>query len=100
MIGGTERSLAFTEVPDVVALLAWLHKDALIAALDREIAAEADDLAALTHEARQTRTAEVMRDLLDIERQEAALVWTAQAQSLLVEHRADCDPSRSCKSGW
>jgi hypothetical protein len=86
------RLLAFTEVPDAVALVAWLHKDALIAALDREIASEADDAAALSHEARQQREAEAMGDLLDIERQEAALVWLAQSQRLPVEHRADCSP--------
>ena len=27
----TQRALAFAEVPDTVALVAWLHKDALIA---------------------------------------------------------------------
>ena len=36
--------------------------------------AESDDDAALTSEERQRREAEVMSDLLDIERQEAALV--------------------------
>ena len=33
-------------------MLAWLFKDQLIAALDAEIASEADDKAALSHEAR------------------------------------------------
>lgn len=68
------RSLAFSEVPDAVALVAWLHKDALIAALDREIASGGDDKSALSHEARQQREAETMGDLLAIERDEAALV--------------------------
>jgi hypothetical protein len=86
------RSLAFTEVPDAVALVAWLHKDALVAALDREIASEADDKAALSHEARQKAEAEAMGDLLAVERDECALVWQAQAQSLPIEHRADINP--------
>jgi len=86
------RSLAFTEVPDAVALVAWLHKDALIAALDREINTEADDAAALSHEARQKAEAEVMGDLLAVERDECALVWLAQSQSLPVEHRGDISP--------
>ena len=73
-------------------MVAWLHKDALIAALDREIASEADDKAALTHEAREKAEAEVMGDLLAVERDEAALVWQAQAQNLPVEHRGDCSP--------
>ncbi|MET4518122.1 hypothetical protein [Bradyrhizobium sp. I1.7.5] len=81
------RSLAFTETADALALVAWLHRDALIAALDREISTEADDKAALTHEARQKAEAEVQGDLLAVERDECALVWTAQAQGLPIEHR-------------
>src|SRR4030095_13134127 len=75
-----------------LALICWLHKDALIAALDREIDAESDDKAALSHEARQKAEAEVMGDLLAVERDESALVWQAQAQGLPCEHRADCSP--------
>ena len=74
------------------SLVAWLHRDALIASLDREIASEADDPAALTHEARQQREAEVMGDLLAVERDESALVWRAQAERMPVEHRADISP--------
>ena len=79
-------------MPDAVALTCWLHKDALIASLDREIASEADDKAALSHEAREKAEAEVMGDLLAVERDECALVWQAQAQNLPCEHRADCAP--------
>ena len=67
----------------------WLHRDALIAALDREIASEADDKAALTHEAREKAEAEVQGDLLAVEREESALVWQAQSENLPAEHRAD-----------
>jgi hypothetical protein len=42
-------SVAFSEMPGTIALFARLHRDALIAALDREIATEADDDAALSH---------------------------------------------------
>ncbi len=89
---GAERHLAFAEVPDTIGLLAWMFKDALIAALDREIDAEADDAAALTHEQRQQREAEALGDLLAVERDECALVWQGQAQGLPVEHRADISP--------
>jgi hypothetical protein len=85
-------AVAFAELPDALALTCWLHKDALIAALDREIVAESDDAAALTHEARQQRAAEVQGDLLAVERDEAALMWRAQAENLPVEHRADISP--------
>ena len=82
-------AIAFAEVPDTVALLAWAFKDALIARLDAEIDAEADDAAALTHEQRQQREAEAQGDLLAIERDESWLVWSAMSQ---IEHRADINP--------
>lgn len=75
----------FHEAVDVVGLIAFIFKDALIAALDREFDAEADDKAALTREARQQREAEAMGDLLSIEREEAALTWSAMEQGLPVE---------------
>jgi hypothetical protein len=87
-----QRSLAFAQVPDALALTCWLHKDALITALDREIASEADDAASLSHEERQRREAEVMGDLLSVERDESALVWRAMDEKLPVEHRADISP--------
>jgi hypothetical protein len=87
-----QRALAFAQVPDTVALVAWLHKDALVKRLDAEIDAEADDKAALSHADRELRTAETMGDLLDIERQEAALTWSAIGQGLPCEFRADCSP--------
>jgi hypothetical protein len=90
--GGEHPALAFAETLDAVALTCWLHKSALIAALDREIATEADDKAALSHEAREKAEAEVMGDLLAIERDETALVWQAQSQNLPIEHRADINP--------
>jgi hypothetical protein len=84
--------IAFAEVPDAVALLTWLPKDALIKRLDAEIDAEADDGAALSHEVRQRQEAEVLDDLLDVERNESALVREAQSQGLPAEHRNDCSP--------
>jgi hypothetical protein len=88
-VHGERRSLAFAEMPNTIALFAWLHRDALIAALDREIATESDDGAALSHSDRELRTAETMGDLLAVERDECALVWQAQAQNLPCEHRQD-----------
>ena len=46
----------------------------------------------LTHDAREKPEAEVMGDLLNIERQEAALVWRGQSEGLPVEHRSDINP--------
>jgi hypothetical protein len=92
VLGGEHPALAFAEVPDAVALLAWLHRDALIKRLDAEIDAEADDAASLSHEERQRREAVAQADLLAVERDECALTWQAQSQGLPVEHRADVSP--------
>jgi hypothetical protein len=92
VIGGQERSLAFSQVPDTVALFAFVHKTALVDALDALIDAEADDAASLSHEQRRQAEAEAQGDLLDIERQEAALTWSAIEQGLLVEFRPDISP--------
>jgi hypothetical protein len=85
-------SLGFAETHDMLPLIAWLHRDALIAALDREITTESDDKAALSHDARQQRETVVLGDLLAVERDESALVWKAMDEGLPVEHRADCAP--------
>lgn len=92
VFNATPGAVAFAETPDVLALTAWLHKDALIAALDHLIGDESDDASALSHEARQQREAEVMGDLLAVERSEAELVWRAWRENLPAEHRADCAP--------
>jgi hypothetical protein len=87
-----QRLLAFAEVPDTLALVAWLHKDALIKRLDAEIDAEADDGASLSHEAREKAESEVMGDLLAVERDECGLVFSAQSQGLPIEFRPDISP--------
>jgi hypothetical protein len=87
-----QRAIGFAEVADAVALIAWLHKDALIAALDREIASEADDKAALSQTDRELRSAEIMGDLLAVERDESVLVWRAMDENLPASHRPDCSP--------
>jgi hypothetical protein len=86
-------SVAFAELHFVLPILAWLQKDALIAALDREIASEADDRSALTHEARQQQEAVVQGDLLNVERDESWFVWAAMAERLPAVHRPDCAPA-------
>ena len=83
-------AVAFAEIEAAVPLLLWLHKDAMIAAL--EITAEADDPAALTPTEREKRESEVLDDLLSVEHAECELVWLAQSQNLPCEHRPDVDP--------
>jgi len=65
--------------PDVSDLIEHLVAPIrIVRKLDAEIDAESDDKSTLTHEQREKAEAEVMGDLLDIERQEAALTWQAQ----------------------
>jgi hypothetical protein len=85
-------AVGYAEAVDPAALVAWLFKEALIKRLDAEIDSEQDDKAALSPEAREKAAAEVMADLLAVERDECALVWQAQAQNLPVEHRSDISP--------
>ncbi|WP_029582937.1 hypothetical protein [Bradyrhizobium sp. URHD0069] len=92
ILNGDPSLIGFTELPDTLALLAWLHGDALIAALDREIDEVADDPNALTAAQRQKAEGEVRADLLSVQRQEAELVWKAQADGAAVTHRPDIDP--------
>ena len=47
-----------------------MHKTALLAYVDAAVTEEADDAAALSHTERETREAEVMSDLLAVERDE------------------------------
>jgi hypothetical protein len=85
-------AVAFVEIPDTVGMTAWRHKSEWIAELDAEINTEADDPAALTHEARQKAEAEVQADLLEAKRTEAALVFAAWEHGLACEHRSDINP--------
>lgn len=73
--GGDVPTLAQWDEPDVLALAVWLHRDTLIAALDREIEAEADDAAALDDGERKRREVQLAGDVLHNEHVEAALSW-------------------------
>jgi hypothetical protein len=80
------------EQPDGMALLAWLYRDDLIAALDREIDSIAVDANALSDEVRASRRQEIIADILATERDEEALIELAAADGLEILRRADADP--------
>ena len=73
VVGIEMTAFAFAQVPDTVAMFAWLHKDAIIKKLDAEIDAVADDAAALSSEERAKRLAEAQGDLLSVERDESCV---------------------------
>ena len=92
-LGPTNPEQLTLESPDALAVLAWVHKDALIAAVDKEIAEVADDAQALDGQARAKRIAAASADLLEAERQEAGLIEYASAErGIELAHRADIDP--------
>jgi hypothetical protein len=84
-------AVAFAEVPDTLALFAFLHKEALTKKLDALIDEEADK-AAMSYDARKKAENVVLGDILAVERDESALVWSAMAQGLPVLHRRECSP--------
>ncbi|WFU34071.1 hypothetical protein QA635_06425 [Bradyrhizobium brasilense] len=93
-------AIGFSEQPNSIGLIAWLFKDALIAALDREIDEAADDGEALTIEQRREREAEILADLLAVEREEVMLVDRAEKQGQHVAHRAGTDPLALLSIEW
>lgn len=77
---------------DTEATIAWLLKDQLIAAVEREISECADDANALSPEARAAKLAEIEGDQLFVQREEESLVETAERNGLTIMRRADASP--------
>lgn len=78
---------------DVQAVLAWLHRDALIAAVEAEIDAIADDENAMTDRQRAEKLAEIAADLLATEHEEARLIEAAAAEGVIISPRKDIAPA-------
>ena len=85
-------AVAFSEVPATIAIFAGLFPKEMAAWLETMVDVETNDQNALGHDERQKREADLQQKLLDTQRQEAYLVWKAQAQGMPAEHRADCHP--------
>lgn len=92
VIGKTEANIAAWQQPDAFLLTCFLNRDALIAALDAEIAAESDDSNAMTIDQRQKATATLMSDMLACDCELSELIWKAQAEGLAAEFRPDASP--------
>jgi hypothetical protein len=116
-VPGAPAAVVFVEVPDVIGIFSTVLKDQFIAWLAADVDRNADPKGALSHEARQQQETELMGDLLDVERQEAALTWSAIEQSLPVQFgninplailgcrlitapRADASPETSPGLSW
>ncbi len=93
-VHGERRALGFAEIPDASLCLLDPQRSSHREAQCRDRRRSRRRKCAVEHEVRQKAEAEIAGDLLDIERQEATFVWSAQAQGLPIEFRADCSRSR------
>ncbi|WP_136626479.1 hypothetical protein [Bradyrhizobium macuxiense] len=93
-------AVGFAQMPDTLALFAWLFRDRLIEQLDREIDECADDDAALNAKARAEQEMKVLADILATEREECALIDLAKKQGLPINHRADINPLALLQIEW
>jgi hypothetical protein len=93
-------AVAFGQLTDIRNFMAWWDKAGMIARLSAEIDAVSDDSAALSDDQRQKVEAQILSDLLAVEREECVLIEIAQAQGFLVEYRADCDPRAILGFEW
>jgi hypothetical protein len=84
---------AVPDVPDVLGLFAWLHKDALIARFETEIAELGDgDDGALDDQQRRDREEEIFAAMLQVERTEEAAIEVVEASGGECRRRDDADP--------
>jgi len=85
--GFTQHAIA-----DTLAIFCWLHRDAILSALNAEIDALADDENALTDQQRASKITALRAQLLDAERIEEALIEKTEAEGVLILRRNDADP--------
>ncbi|MFL9826941.1 hypothetical protein [Rhodoplanes sp. SY1] len=88
-VGIAGAGVGSTTVHDALAVVAWLHRDALVKKLCNEVDAIADDANALNDAERADQLAQIERDVLVAEREEVALVELAAEQGTPIAHRSD-----------
>lgn len=87
-----DGSLITGNMPNIHGLLAWLNKDYLLARLDAEVDALADDEKALSHNDRLAKDRDLRKQLLQHEREEEAMIMAAGENNVLIYRRAYADP--------
>lgn len=90
-VEGTNPAVASATIKDALSLAVWANAPAIIARLDEEIERCGDDKSALTREAQAERVAERERALVDLRRQEEAIIERLEAQGQRVV-RLSTDP--------
>ena len=81
-------------VDDARAVLAWLHKDAMIAAVEAEVeaAAKVDGRKGYTDEKRAAELERIATEKLSAEREEEALIEAIEKEGGRFDRRPDADP--------
>ena len=87
-----QAQLMISTTPDALGVMAWIHRDALIARLDKEIESCSTDAEALTDEQRTVKSAAIWADILAYEREEEVLIERMEASGALFLRRQDADP--------
>lgn len=80
------------EPRELLSLIVWLNKDALLKRLESEILSKADDRSALTNSDRIARLRANAAAILAAERVEEALVELGEADGKTIPRRGECDP--------
>ena len=98
------KGTAGGDLPDALAIDIWRNKSAWISRLEKLVDQIADDANALSDEERAIRSADILDQILSVERQEEALTEMAGGDVL---RRADLDPRAflgvegpAPKGGW
>ena len=85
------QGVTIGDAPDPMALIAWVHRDALVAGVEALVDAAADP-AALDEKARRDRIAALASEILGVERGEEAAIEAIEAAGLQFVRRPEADP--------
>lgn len=92
-IPGQQPVIAHVEVVDVEALFARYLRPTMMAAIDENFSAVADDDNALTTKDRRTKLLEIAADRIEVEMDEGALLFAAFDAGTILTPRADMSPA-------
>jgi hypothetical protein len=89
---GQPSPALMVRAPDALAVLAWLMREPLIAAIEAELTRAADDDAALSDSERARREAETLADLFALEVEEEKFIAQAHDAGADILRRPTADP--------
>ena len=90
VIGG--RLISAVGDPSALPLLFWLHRDAIVAKIEQQIDAVADDANSLTERERAEQIGEIDRDRLAVQREEEHWIGAAVDAGMTMLRRPYADP--------